>query len=35
VGFVDRDGLVTRSESCTILSQKEFAALARHGQPLP
>jgi hypothetical protein len=35
VGWVDRDGLVTRSEGYAILSRKEFDALARHGQPLP
>jgi hypothetical protein len=34
VGFVERDGLVSRSVGYAILSAKEYEALARHRQTL-
>ena len=35
VGFVERDGLVTRTEGCTILTPKDYERLVRHSDPLP
>jgi len=34
VGFIDRDGLVTRTEGCTILSPQDYERLVRHSDPV-
>jgi hypothetical protein len=34
VGFIERDGLVTRTEGCAILSPKEYERLVRHADPI-